>query len=339
MIQFLLLLPLFAEIDLTNFDLLMGKDTPHWQHIQQPEDIHILQTFKTLYEKNFPLQNAAYDTLKIPKVVHFIWLGPRAFPPESVENIRTWIAHHPDWTFKFWTDRDRPAPVSSMQVHRVQDFRFLRLADCYAATENYGEKSDLLRYEILYQEGGIYADHDANCLRPFHNLNGAYDFYCCLETPHPAFAGFNITAGMGVLASRPDHPILANVIDLIHSKWAHIENTFRGNDPYTKVQRVMNRTYIALTDALKAGTNQNGNVDIILPSAYFFAKTGLPSIYSKHFYATAWANPEGGKASYEKHLPNKLSKLAKRSHNLHLLAIALLALNAIAFLILRKKKA
>lgn len=40
----------------------------------------------------------------------------------------------------------------------------------FDAAKNYGEKSDILRYEILFVYGGVYADVDVECLQPFDAL-------------------------------------------------------------------------------------------------------------------------------------------------------------------------
>ena len=307
-----LLLLATAPLAASEFELLMGKETQHWKHIQQAEDKEVLQTFKALYEKNRPLLDHAAEEFKIPKVVHFIWLGPRPFPPGSVENIRSWIAHHPNWTVKFWTDRDRPTPCNGMQKLYVQDFPFAFLKDCYDDSENYGEKSDVLRFEILYREGGVYADHDANCLQSFEKLNQAYDLYTCLETPHPAFVGRAITSGNGLIGSRPGHPVIKKTIEVIGNRWTDLKYTFRGKDRSTRNELVMQRTYIALTHALKEKAGQERNADIVLPASYFFAKSGMKSLYSKHFYASAWQDPKENRESSEKKLLKHLREIQKK---------------------------
>nr|NGX38134.1 Subversion of eukaryotic traffic protein A [Chlamydiota bacterium] len=215
----LFILSFCFSIQGSEFLKLMGNETEHWIHVSKTDDVFALEKFEKLYERNKHRRFIEVGEFKIPKVVHFIWLGPRPFPPESVENVRSWIAHHPDWTVKFWTDRDRLPPCNSMEVCKVDDFPFLFLCHCYEQSENWGEKSDVLRFEILYQEGGVYVDHDANCLQTFAPLHRGYDFYCGLETPHPPFAGRNITSGIGVIGSRSFHPVVGRVIELIGKQW------------------------------------------------------------------------------------------------------------------------
>lgn len=310
-----------------NFDELMGKKTKHWSYVRDKVDVAFLSTCQALFEKNRSYLHKAQSSSKIPKTVHFIWLGPKPFPPESVENIRTWIAKNPGWTVKFWTDRDRPLPCKGMQKVRTQDFSFSRLEKSYHQSQNWGEKSDILRYEILFQEGGVYADHDANCLQPFETLHSGYDFYCGMETPHEAFVGRNVTCGNGVIGSRPRHPTIKKVIDLIGERWDGLGRKYQGKDVYSRTEVVMQRTYIALTDALKGTIDQESNVDIVLPAAYFFAKSGLPSLYSKHFYATAWSDQKVNNSPWEKEAQKKLSKIKQKSKNLYLLLLLMFAVN------------
>jgi|GEM_PF-438705 len=271
-----------------DFFTLLGRQTSIWKSYVRESDIEGIEHFRVLYEKNKNLQFDSGPNFRIPKTIHFIWLGPANFPRESVENVRTWIAHHPDWVVKYWTDRQRPPPCSMMEVHYVSDFPFSRLREQYEDSTNWAEKSDILRYEILFQEGGVYVDHDANCLRPFHGLNKGYDFYACLELPHPEVDELTITAGIGIIGSRPHHPIIKGCIDFVENKWQEVSKNFFFNDPESKRERVLHRTYISMTHSLYENVDKPGNNDIVFPASYFYAKGPLPSLYSQHFYGGKW---------------------------------------------------
>jgi len=330
---------LFGTPDLSDFDALMGKSTVHWNYVVQSDDQQTLEFAKALYHKNKEAQFLSRSGYKIPPVVHFIWLGPRAFPPESVENVRTWMARNPGWKVKFWTDRDREAPCEGMETVLIRQEHFLKLGKCFEQSQNWGEKSDLLRYEILYQEGGVYADHDANCLQPFDGMHRGYDFFCCLETPHEPFVGRNVTCGNGVIGSRPGHPTIGRVIDLILERWEVLAEKFQGNDPYSRVEIVMQRTYIALTYAINGTIGQGNNVDIIFPAAYFFSKSGIPPLYSQHFYAGSWDAFKIKKSDETRKQEQSLGKIRRKNRNLTLLMTGLLAFNGLLFgMILIKKR-
>ncbi len=318
-----------SAFDVNDFVGMMGRSTAHWKNITEARDVNTLERAEVLYRKNKMAQFTQKGRLKIPAVVHFIWLGPRPFPPESVENVRTWIANNPSWTIKFWTDRDRDLPCEGMEKVLVKDFTFLKLGNCFEQSQNWGEKSDLLRYEILFQEGGIYVDHDANCLRSFDGLNRGYDFFCGLEAPHEPFVGRSITCGNGVIGSRSHHPTVDKAIHLIAERWESLGEKYRGKDEYSKIEVVMQRTYIALTDAIAETIDCQGNVDIVFPAAYFFAKGEIPALYSQHFYASAWNDYKMRKTNVDRSKERELGKIRRKNRNLTFLLIGLVTFNGL----------
>jgi LPXTG-motif cell wall-anchored protein len=323
------------------FDVAMGSKTKHWAHIEKQVDLEDLSTYRALFHRNIPLVQSAKGDVKIPKTVHFIWLGPRPFPPQSVSNVRSWIAQNPDWTFKFWTDRPREAPCRGMETILIKEYPFPYLGRCYAASDNWGEKSDVLRFEILFNEGGVYVDHDASCLTPFEPYHQAYTFYAGLETPHPDFVGRNITAGNGVIGSAPGHPIIQKVIELIDQRWDALAEKYSDNDHFSKTQIVMERTYMALTDALKTTLDPASKTDIVFPASYFFPKKGLKPVLSEHFFANSWAAP-AATDTFEKETRQSITKIEKRYDHMNHIQFAALGVNLLligfGLFFLRKKR-
>ena len=192
-----------------DFEALMGKGTSRWEFVQTKEDFENLHFFKKLFDTRKTLfKEVQTHNFRIPKVLHFVWLGPKSFPRESVENVRSWMAKHPDWTIKFWTDKERPLPCPGMELKLVRDFEFLMLDKCYQKSDNWAEKSDVLRYEILYQEGGVYADHDVKCFKAFDSLNHAYDFYCGMDMPYQSSLPSCVFPTNNLIGIAPGHPIL-----------------------------------------------------------------------------------------------------------------------------------
>ena len=72
-----------------------------------------------------------------------------------------------DFTVEIWTDED------------AENFP-MKNRDIFEKATNLGMKSDIFRYEILYQQGGVYLDTDFFCLQPLDDLNEMYDFYSCI---------------------------------------------------------------------------------------------------------------------------------------------------------------
>ena len=91
---------------------------------------------------------------KIPFHLHFIWLGstlPTVY--ESVV-IESWKAKHQHWQVTMWDD----AVASKFMAG-------CRSEAAFNAATNFGMKSDILRYEILYHHGGCYVDTDYECIQ------------------------------------------------------------------------------------------------------------------------------------------------------------------------------
>lgn len=307
-----------------DFELLTGKDLPRWDYVQTQEDLAHLEYFKKIYDRRKACLHAQEETVRIPQAVHFIWLGPRPFPLKSVENVRTWMAKNPDWTFYFWTDRDRPTPVPGMQTRRVEEFSFSRLGKCFQKSECFAEKSDLLRYELLYKEGGVYVDHDVKCFQSFDSLNRAYDFYCGIDMPNTSSLPSCIFTTNNLIGIKPGHPILLDCMDRLQSEWDQIEHNYPGTDRDSVLNRVLHRTFWAFGQAVKAKNNQGENRDIVFPAYYFDAPSEELAIFAQHQYAGTWHETE---SAFEQMVRKRLMTITKKSNLLLLVVGSVSVLN------------
>lgn len=159
--------------------------------------------FRLLYEKNNPSTVVPSKETKIPKVIHQVWIGgevPEVFRPL----MQTWIDKHVGrgWKYKLWTDED------------VKDYPLYN-REFYDATDNPGVKSDILKWEIIYNHGGVYIDMDHECLRALDILHHTYDFYTCLQ---PLDSGL-LQLGAALFAATPHHPILKHCIETVKDDW------------------------------------------------------------------------------------------------------------------------
>jgi len=319
------------QAEVSEFQRLMGKETRHFAHVSRENDLQTLEKLQELYQRNQHFRLSKGSNYKIPKIIHFIWVGPRAFPPESVEYIRRWIGYHPDWKIKFWTDRERIAPCTSMEMCDVNAFPFLFLRHRYEQSRDWKEKSDILRFEILYQEGGLYVDHRAKCLRNFDGLHVGYDFFCGLRTPHFPIAGHNITSSSAVIGARPFHPVVGRVMEIIGKNWDSLSEKYPGKDTHSRRLLVEERTYITLSHALKDRLEEDGNIDIVFPAAYFFSRTGIPALYSQHLFVKNSIDESIPAFEFEKNTKKVMTKLKKRNNRIRWIGRGALVLNLLAF--------
>jgi inositol phosphorylceramide mannosyltransferase catalytic subunit len=127
----------------------------------------------------------------VPPLLFQTWKSRVSVP----ENYRYWrntfIAHNPGWTFVLWDDEDNRALIA-------QRFPwFLQRYDSYPR-EIY--RADAIRFFFLFLYGGVYADMDAECLRPLEGSLGEGDVILCRMG---ADAEFPHSVPNAVMASRP----------------------------------------------------------------------------------------------------------------------------------------
>ncbi|MCL4360890.1 hypothetical protein M1446_00870 [Candidatus Dependentiae bacterium] len=231
---------------------------------------------KKLYEKNFlnKIHNINDKSeYKIPPIIHHIWIGPNPLPKESEILIESWKKYHPDWAHKLWTNED------------LKDFKLTNKKQFDSAT-NWGEKSDILRYEILYKYGGLYVDHDFECLKSFDNIHKCCSFYAGI------LHSKKVEIANGIIGSTPGHPLLKICIDNIKEKGSNnnVLSILARTGPYYFTKCFLN--YV-----------KNGSKDIIaFPVSFFFpmnnneqncsremAKKWIQQeSYAIHYWACSW---------------------------------------------------
>lgn len=280
---FLFLLFIFHLQSSQEFDVAMGKSTTHWQHLNEQGEklIKLVENCQQNWLSETP-------QLKIPKKIHIIWIGPKNFPLESLVNMESWKSIQPEWEMHFWSDRKRVVPIEGMIFHLVDELDFSYLKKRYIDSNNYAEKSDILRFLILNQEGGVYIDHDAFCLKSFNDLHHAYDFYVALEAPHEPIAGYTVTFGISIIGSRANHPILHEILKSMDNTWDEVSRKFSNQDPMTKYQLVMNRTYIHSTLVVEDVIKNKRYLIGAFPASYFYPVEGMNGIFAKNLFSNTW---------------------------------------------------
>ena len=93
----------------------------------------------------------------IPKKLHYIWLGKNPLPEMVEKCIESWKEKCPNYEIVRWDE-------SNLDINCC-DY-------CKEAYENkkYAFASDVLRYKVLYEQGGIYLDVDVMLYKNLDNL-------------------------------------------------------------------------------------------------------------------------------------------------------------------------
>ena len=227
--------------------------------LREPENQQMYDLFKTNYESNHPAKMLGRTQKnKIPKIIHQIWLGS-PFPEKYRAFQTSWKQHHPDWEYRLWTEKEL---AEFPMQHR----------DLFEASCNYGEKSDIARYEILYQLGGLYVDTDFECLQPFDTFHDAYNFFIGIQPLDTAY----VQLGIGLIGSVPHHPLLACCLANLQSNCMQQQVIIARTGPI-----YFTRVFAAMASHLPAGS-------VALPASFVY-----PMAYEQTGMGPeAWCSPE-----------------------------------------------
>lgn len=120
----------------------------------------------------------------IPKVIHYIWLGGKPLPKIAEKCIESWKKFCPDYEIKRWDE-------SNLDINKYQFAQ-----DAYQA-KKFAFVSDVMRTEILFNEGGIYLDIDVELIKPINEILKTADCVMGFETSNLLNPGLFIATEKG----------------------------------------------------------------------------------------------------------------------------------------------
>lgn len=219
------------------------------------------QRTKLLYDTYILHAADESKQIRIPKIIHQIWVGPKPLPESCRRYQETWKHHHPDWQFILWTDKE------------IEALDLVNKAKYDAAT-NYGEKADIARYEILFRLGGLYIDTDFECLKPFDILHELCDFYSGIAFDRDLVV-FN-----GLLGSVPGHPILKTCIETLLNTTNNSTDIMDRTGPYFFTRCIQNHL------------QSHQDRTILFPVTYFYPWPGIHRFQNSPEQIAQWIKPE-----------------------------------------------
>ena len=90
--------------------------------------------------------------MEATKTIHYIWLGGKKKPKVIKRCIKSWKKNMPGWKVKEWNESNIDVNLCDycMEAYQLKKYAFV---------------ADVLRFYILYREGGLYFDTDVKLLR------------------------------------------------------------------------------------------------------------------------------------------------------------------------------
>eukprot|EP00854_Cymbomonas_tetramitiformis_P020715 gene20715-24825_t len=146
--------------------------------------------------------------LKVPTFIHQSWKGDTLCTANQRKWIGSWKLQHPEWLHVWWNDTELDAVVASLMPE---------LLETYSAFPKDIFRLDVVRYLLLYQFGGVYADIDMEAYKPLDPLVRRYDAFLPTEPEgHSVLQHLqDRTICNAVMASRPLHPVWKEFLTFI----------------------------------------------------------------------------------------------------------------------------
>lgn len=106
--------------------------------------------------------------MTISKLLHFVWVGDQSRRPDDC--IESWRRLNPNYDVIIW-DNDAFAKTEWHNIQHIYEM----------IPRELNGVADMMRYEILYQHGGIALDADSYCLRPLEDWLLEPNEFACWE--------------------------------------------------------------------------------------------------------------------------------------------------------------
>ena len=218
-----------------NFDDSMKKSENYCKRRTKQEE---WDNVKTKYET---VRKTPVGKQRVPKILHQIWMGgdipdKQRSMCEQVKN-----ALPSDWEYKLWLDDD---------VSDIPDFTTI---EYFEKTPNFGQKSDIIRNEILYEYGGVYLDTDFIL---YKNLDQFLDMDYIVGVGYDEWP----SVLNGMIFSSPKNDIADSMRKYdVTPDWSNPMSVINSTGPFHSYRKLINRL--------------NENV-LILPVNFFYPFPG-----------------------------------------------------------------
>lgn len=210
--------------------------------------------------------------LKIPKIIHYIWLGGKPLPELVNKCIESWKKYCPDFEIKRWDE-------SNLDLNK---YAFAKTA---YDEKKYAFASDVFRFDILKEYGGIYMDVDVEIIKPIDKFL-ENEFFVGFE------GGQTVAPGL-IMGAEKNHPILYDMLEIYKNA------NFDINDTKNLTICVFTTRYLKEKYGLieKDCCQTLGKGINVYSSDYFCPYNNVTNIYKEtentvsiHWYNASWFN-------------------------------------------------
>jgi hypothetical protein len=221
----------------------------------------------------------------IPRILHQIWLGNAPMPPVMQAWHQRLKELHPSWQLLLWHEENDP---SGRLVLRADDYvitpteevlKLLSLA-CHLS-----QRSNIWRYFLMWNLGGLYLDTDIEPRKPFDDLvTGLAAFTAKRQTP-------NYTNECAFFGATPNHPWTQHLAKDMRTENPCVSLSL-GADYFTHITKQHPDVYVFPENAIAFKTPEGGWVDALMrakvPSEHTDDSLVSPETYAIHHWSSLW---------------------------------------------------
>lgn len=220
-----------------------------------------------------------------PKTIHYCWFGRKPLPELALKCIASWKKFLPDFEIKEWNEDNFDINL------------FPYVAQAYKC-KKYAFVSDVARFWILYNYGGIYFDTDVEVIKPLDSIFEQSPYMGVetdLKLSDEKSIKNSVNPGIGIAAPK-GHPFYKEMLDL-YSQLSFEENkkdyALKTVTQYTS-EKLLEHGWVP-----EIGITTKVDDITIFPKDYFcpfswktMKMEVTESTYTMHHYASSWLTPK-----------------------------------------------
>lgn len=229
------------------------------------------------------MEKAVNKENKIPKIIHYVWLGGNKKPDYLIKNIESWKKYCPDYQIIEWNEQNFDINSNTYLKEAIEQ-------------KKWAFASDYVRIKVVHEYGGIYMDTDVELLKPIDGFLDA-DFFTNFENL--------VMLCFAVIGAKPNSVILEKMLSYYEGKHFVLDEKKGKLDLTTNVilGSVMMRDDFGfnLDDTYQEKIIEGEKV-VCYPHDYFFAQDYVSkeinlteNSHGVHIYASSWIGKKQNK--------------------------------------------
>lgn len=206
----------------------------------------------------------------IPKIIHQLWIGTKPPPTKFMDS---WKNKNPDFEYIRWNEEE----ISKRNLK-------IECTERINEMEEINGKADIIRWEILYEYGGVFLDADSICIEKVDDI--LLSCKCFAGWEHEQLRpGLIATGTMGF---PPKHPLVKEAIEWIKMNCVNVQKTGK-------------RAWITVGPGLLTNMYNTGKFKdlTIFPSYYFLPIHCTRAEYTGHGKIYAYQEWGSTRNNYE----------------------------------------